>query len=310
VMLSRVAEALYWMGRYVERAEDTSRLLDVQLHALLEDPWGDEDRACRDLLRTMGIDDLSGPLDIAVTTQRLAFSRSDTSSITGALTAARENARGIRETLSSEVWECLNATYHELGQHETASTRLGPGRFLRYVRERSATVAGLIEGTMPQDDGWRFLMLGRSLERVDMTARLLSVGLHRPSPSWVPLLKCCSAYEAYLRTYRGAPEAGRVLEFLLLDRLFPRSVFAALSQAELCLAALEPAVGRVGVQDEARRRLGRMRTDLEFHQPAELVAGLPAVLDDLQGTCAEVGLLLAEKHFHSGQTSSWAVEAG
>lgn len=309
-MLSRVAEALYWMGRYVERAEDTSRLLDVRLHALLEDPWRDEAVACRDLLRTMGIDDVPAPVDIAATTHRLAFSRTDTSSIAGALVAARENARGVRETLSSEVWECLNATYHELGQHERSSTRLGPGRFLNHVRERAATVSGLIEGTMPKDDGWRFLVLGRSLERVDMTARLLSVGLQGPSPSWVALLKSCSAYEAYLRTYRVAPEPGRVVEFLLLDRLFPRSVFSALVQAEQILAELQPSAGRIGVQDEARRLLGRSRTDLEFHRPSELVGSLGEVLAGLQTMCAGVGEALAAKHFQSGHASSWAVEAG
>jgi uncharacterized alpha-E superfamily protein len=309
-MLSRVAEALYWTGRYVERAEDTSRLLDVQLHALLEDPWGDEEVACLDLLRTMGIKDVPPPVDIAVTTERLAFSKQDTSSIAGAWSAARDNARGVREILSSEVWECINGAYHELPAHQRTSGRLGPGRFLRHVRDRAATVGGLIDGTMPKDDAWRFLVLGRSVERVDMTSRLLWVALNGRTPSWVSLLKCCSAYEAYLRTYRVAPEQGRVLEFLLLDRLFPRSVFAALRQAEHCLEALEPAAGRVGVQDEARRQLGRVRTDLEFHRPADLVAGLGEVLTDLQSTCAEVGKALAVKHFRADNGSTWAVDAG
>lgn len=310
MMLSRVAEAMYWTGRYVERAEDTSRLLDVQLHALLENPWGDEGAACLDLLRTMGIDDVPDPVDIAVTTQRLAFSPQDTSSIAGAWSAARDNARGVREILSSEVWECLNSTFHELGGHQRSSARLGPGRFLRHVRERSATVAGLIDGTMPKDDAWHFLVLGRSIERVDMTARLLWVGLHGRNPSWVALLKCCSAYEAYLRTYRVTPEPGRVLEFLLLDRLFPRSVFAALVQAETCLEAIEPTAGRVGVQDEARRQLGRVRTDLEFQRAGDLVADLGPVLVDLQATCAEVGRAVAAKHFRAEQGDSWAVDAG
>lgn len=309
-MLSRVAEALYWTGRYVERAEDTSRLLDVQLHTLLEDPWGDEGVACLDLLRTMGIEDLAPPVDLAGTTQRLAFSRQDTSSIAGAWSAGRDNARGVREILSSEIWECLNGTYHELESHQRSSARNGPGRFLRHVRERSATFAGLIDTTMPKDDAWRFLVLGRSLERIDMTARLLWVGLHGRTTSSTTLLKCCSAYEAYLRTYRGPPEPSRVLEFLLLDRLFPRSVFAALTQAELCLEALEPNAGRVGVQDEARRQLGRVRTDLEFHRPADLAADIQHVLTDLQSTCTAVGNALAAKHFRAGYGETWAVETG
>lgn len=309
-MLSRVAEGLYWTGRYVERAEDTSRLLDVQLQALLEDPWGDEELACRDLLRTMGIDDVPSPVDVTGTTHRLTFARADTSSIAGAWAAARDNARGVREILSSEVWECLNGTYHELSSHERTSARLGPGRFLQLVRERAATVGGLVDGTMPRDDAWHFLVLGRSIERVDMTARLLWVALHGRRMSWIGLLKCCSAYEAYLRTYRVAPEPSRVLEFLLLDRLFPRSVFAALVQAERCLEALDPTDGRVGVQDEARRQLGRVRTDLEFYPSAELGSNLGAVLTGLQASCADVGASLAAKHFRGDPGSGWAVEVG
>lgn len=123
-------------------------------------------------------------------------------------------------------------------------------------------------------------------------------------------LKSCSAYEAYLRTYRAAPEPERVLEFLLLDRLFPRSVFAALTQAEDALRALEPASGRMGVQDEARRRLGRIRTDLEFQHPSALVTDLGPVLADLQASGAEISAALAAKHFSPAATGSWAVDAG
>jgi uncharacterized alpha-E superfamily protein len=310
-MLSRVAEALYWIGRYVERAEDTARLLDVHIHAIIEDPWVDEAAACRDVQRVMGLPD-DDPLTTARrTTQRLAFAREDTSSICGALIAARENARGVRESVSSEIWECLNATYHSLDAQEEASEHFGPFTFLRHVRDRAATLAGLVDGSMPRDDGWRFLMLGRSLERVDMTTRLLWVRRGRSSgPSWSELLKSCSAYEAYLRTYRSAVDPDRVVEFLVLDRLFPRSVFAALSQAEECLAGVDPSAGRTGVGDEARRLLGRARTDLEFRKPTDLYDELPSLLDSLQRTCAGVGNAVTERYFHHGTSTAWALEAG
>jgi uncharacterized alpha-E superfamily protein len=190
-VLSRVAESLYWIGRYVERAEDTSRLLNVHVHSLLEDPWVDEQAACHDLLSVMGIEVEPGtPLDVRATTARLAFERDDTSSIVGALCAARENARGVREALSSELWEALNATYHALPSQQAAAERHGPGGFFRFVRERAAIVAGLLDTTMSRDDGWRFLVLGQSLERVDMTSRLLWARVsHRGSGSgWISLL--------------------------------------------------------------------------------------------------------------------------
>ncbi len=310
-MLSRVAESLYWIGRYVERAEDTSRLLDVHVHTLIEDPWVDEHTACRDVLSVMGVPLPEGPLDARRTTATLAFNRGDTSSIVGALSAARENARGVREALSSELWEALNATYHALPAQQAAAERHGPGGFFRYVRERAAFIGGLLDGTMPRDDGWRFLVLGRSLERVDMTARLLwARGQQRGASSgWIGLLKSCSAHEAYLRTYRSAVEPEKVVEFLVLDRLFPRSVYAALVQAEACLVELDPTAGRVGTEDMARRLLGRARTDLEFRVSSDLLHELPALLDMLQRTCADVGSAVAGRYFHHTAALAWTAES-
>src|SRR5262245_45834106 len=139
-MLSRVAEALYWVGRYVERAEDTARLLDVHVHEVLEDPGIDGARAATLLLTVMG-----APADAghrAGLLDRLAYDPDGCSSITGALVAARDNARGAREALSEEIWECLNSTYNELPVRLAAARDFGPAPFLKYVRERTAAFAG------------------------------------------------------------------------------------------------------------------------------------------------------------------------
>ena len=143
-----------------------------------------------------------------------------------------------------------------------------PTPFFTYVKERAAILNGLADSTMSRDDGWLFLVLGRSLERVDMTARLLSAsfGDGTEQAELVTTLRCCSAHEAFLRTYRRRVEPDLVAEFLLLDRLFPRSAFHALELAEECLAQLQPGAGRAGLDDEARRILGRARTDLEFRR--------------------------------------------
>src|SRR4051812_4443618 len=277
-MLSRIAESLFWIGRYTERAEDTARILDVHFHLLLEDPWVDEVAACQGLFELMGVALPDGDLDERVVAERIAFDPGNPSSIVGALSAARENARGAREAISSEMWECLNATYNELPNQVAVATALGPHNFFRYVRERAAVMAGLADATLSRDDGWRFFVLGRSLERVDMTCRLLSArfGEGAGSPGWVTLLRSCSAHEAYLRTYRRAVDASLVAEFLLLDRLFPRSVYYALALAERCLADLSPTAGRAGVDDEARRGLGRARTDPQYKRGGEGVRGPPA----------------------------------
>lgn len=309
-MLSRIAESLYWVGRYVERAEDTARILDVHVHRRLEDPSVEEDAACKGLLGVMGLPPPSGPVDTAALIDRLAFDRAATASIAGALVAARENARSARDSISSEMWECLNATYNALPAVIARVAGSSPHAFFAYVKERAAILAGLADSTMSRDDGWRFLVLGRSLERVDMTARLLAATfVDAAGPSeWVTTLRSCSAHEAFLRTYRRRVEPDLVVEFLLLDRLFPRSAFHALGQAEECLAALQPGAGRAGLDDEARRILGRARTELEFRRVHELVADLPAYLGSLQSSCSEAGGAVAGRFFRQGAPVEWSLD--
>ncbi|HWG73920.1 MAG TPA: alpha-E domain-containing protein [Acidimicrobiales bacterium] len=309
-MLSRIAESLYWVGRYVERAEDTARILDVHVHHILGDPTVSEETACRVLLGVMGAKPPPGPLDTNRVVDILAFDASDACSIVGAIGAARENARGAREVLSTEMWECLNATWLAMAAQHRHAEEMGPHAFFQYVKERAAMMAGLADSTMASDDGWRFLVLGRSLERVDMTARLLLAAFCDPSgsPDWVTTLRSCSAHEAFLRTYKRGVDSSLVAEFLLLDRLFPRSAFHALGVAERCLAELGPSVGRAGQEDEGRRILGRARNELEFAGVRELLANVPSQLRALQSACAEAGDAVARRFFQQTASVEWKQE--
>ncbi|MDQ1397670.1 MAG: hypothetical protein QOG64_2929 [Acidimicrobiaceae bacterium] len=298
-MLSRIAESLYWLGRYIERAEDTARILDVHYHLLLEDRWVDEASACAALMEVMGVGDRAdAACDSDAVTRLLAFDPDYRGSIVGAMDAAWENARGAREAISSEMWESLNATHEAM-----ATADRSPHAFFAWVKERAAILAGLADSTMSRDDGWRFLVLGRSLERVDMTARLLSAryGESWGQAGWVTTLRCCSAHEAYLRTYQRAVDASLAAEFLVLDRLFPRSVFHALRTAEQCLVDVAPSMGRAGSDDEARRRLGQARTELEFRSVDELLADLPGHLFRLQQHCFDAGSAVAARYFRSSR---------
>ncbi|HVF13024.1 MAG TPA: alpha-E domain-containing protein, partial [Acidimicrobiales bacterium] len=160
-MLSRIAESLYWMGRYVERAEDTARILDVHVHRRLEDPSVEEEAACRAVLGVMGVKTDDTPCNAEGMLETLAFRTPDTTSIAGALSAARENARGARDAISSEMWECLNATHNALPAMVDRAVAVGPHLLFAYVKERAAILSGLADSTMSRDDGWRFLVLGR-----------------------------------------------------------------------------------------------------------------------------------------------------
>ncbi|MCU1448043.1 MAG: hypothetical protein JWP02_213, partial [Acidimicrobiales bacterium] len=241
-------------------------------------------------------------------TRVLAFDEDYGGSIVGALDAAWENARGAREAISSEMWECLNATHQALGWRAETGRDQTPHDFFRWVKERSAILAGLADSTMSRDDGWRFLVLGRSLERVDMTARLLSAryGDSWGQAGWVTTLRCCSAYEAYLQTYQRAVDASLAAEFLVLDRLFPRSVFSALRTAEESLAHLAPGTGRAGPDDDARRLLGRARNELEFRSADDLLSDLPGHLFRLQQHCFDAGGAVARRYFRATRLMEWS----
>jgi uncharacterized alpha-E superfamily protein len=332
-VLSRIAESLFWIGRYVERADDTARILDVHLQMLLEDPYLSETQACRALLAVMGVDvdpdeagddpgetgdartgDAPAPgtgqapdIDRVVVVDRLAFDDDHPSSILGSLGAARENARRARETVSSELWECLNMTW--IGLDAARGRATTPHHFFVWVRERSALVAGIADASMSRDDAWRFLTLGRALERADMTARLVATStISGGGASWTTLLRSCGAYESYVRTYRGVASDERAAEFLLLDRLFPRSVLHALNQAEECLEELAPATERAGVADQARRLLGRARTSLEYRSLGEVLADLPAEMEKVQRACSAASDAVARRYFPRPVTTAWIGE--
>jgi uncharacterized alpha-E superfamily protein len=239
------------------------------VHQLLEDSSVDPDHTSRVLLKVLGVTPPSSPLNVWSLTDLVAFTRGleGGCSIVDAISAARENARSAREVTSTELWECLNTTYNALSERERAAKRLGPHEFFSFIEGRAAMFAGLADSTLSRDDGYRFMVLGRAIERVDMTVRLLlsRVGDSAASPAWVTVLRSAGAHDTYLRTHRGVLDASRVVDFMLLDRLFPRSVFYSLRLAEHSLDELDQHPhSRVGATAETQRLLGRARSELEF----------------------------------------------
>jgi uncharacterized alpha-E superfamily protein len=311
-VLSRVAEALFWIGRYTERAEDTTRLLDVHVHQIIEDPVVDEAATCRVVATVMGWRD-HVPETMRAALNQLAFDPENPSSIVGSLTAAWQNARGTRESLSREIWSCLNTTYVELPQRVAAAREFGPATFFSHMRRRAAMLSGYVDTTIRRDEGYDFLALGQSLERADMTARLLAAAVSIPARGdhWVTTLRACSAHDAYLRASHQSVSGRPVVEFLLLDQLFPRSVLYALTAAEQALAQLEPAptqAGGRGRAGRARRIVGRLRAGLEFAPPDSLHDSMPERLHGIQRGVSEASEAVAAAHFASGAVVGWKVE--
>ncbi|HSV37913.1 MAG TPA: alpha-E domain-containing protein, partial [Nocardioidaceae bacterium] len=219
---------------------------------------------------------------------------------------ARESARRARETLSTEMWGAINTTWRAIPSGRVKGMRSDVA--LSWVRERAAVIAGIADSTMSRDDGWHFLVLGRSIERADMTARLLTTTALAggPAAGWQSALRACGAHEAFLRTYRGIEADQEAAEFLLLDRLFPRSIVSALTTAEQCLEELESSGQRVGFGDEAQRLLGRARAELEYRALADILPRLPQEMERLQRTCTEAAEAVAARYFETAEAISWA----
>jgi uncharacterized alpha-E superfamily protein len=308
-MLSRIAESLFWIGRYIERSDGTARILDVHLQLLLEDPWIEEDVACRSLLSVMGAE---MPPEDAVLTRAdvlaiLAVDRTQPASIAYSLNAARENARRAREVISTELWEVLNTTRARMPR-KVSSDKVH--EFFGWVRERSALAVGIIESATSRDEAWLFFTLGRSIERADMTARLLATRslTEASGPSWTTILRSVGAYEAYLRTYRGVPSARNAAEFLLLDRLFPRSILFSVTRAEQCMRDIEPRTDRVGVSDQALRLLGQIRSELEFRPIAEILDELTKHMDNVQLATSAASEAIRQRYFPTNAAPNWVRE--
>jgi uncharacterized alpha-E superfamily protein len=302
-MLSRIAESLYWIGRYVERADGTARIVDVVRLSLLETT---KSEAAELVLRMiMGIEP-SDNVSFDEVRDRLVFDAGNPSSIAGSWYAARENARRAREILPTDLWEVLNTAWfrwRNLGAPDATT------RHLSWTRDRAALIRGVADSSMSHDEAWDFLVLGRSLERADMTARLVATGtLQFAGLSWAGVLTACNATQAYTQTHRGVVDDGLTAAFLTLDRQFPRSVVYNLRFAEECLMRLRPANERMGISDEARRRLARIRTSIEYRQTDDVIADLAVQMGRVQAAVAESAAEVTKSYFPSRAVSMWTGE--
>ena len=311
-LLSRVAESTFWVGRYVERAEGTARILDVIVYQALEQIEEAGGPASARLLAVMGLPPDKSGADLWQVTERLARDPSSRSSIAGAINAARENTRAVRHVIPVELWERINGTWAELPHQWELARRVGPASYLAFVKMQTAAITGLADTTMSRDQTWLFFTLGRCLERTDVVARqLASLSFSFddvPDSGLVMLLRSCGGYEPYLRLSQGVVGAGRVLDFLLRDRLFPRSAFASLTVAEDCLAQIS--MGRSDEWDEARGLIGLARAELEYSPPASLAAGLDSRLERLQRTISQVSDAVTRRYFAHDLPTQWRSGAG
>ncbi len=295
MMLARVADSLYWLGRYIERAEHLSRLSSVMLNATL-DQTDSGVQAVWIALSAVGEPEMSGAVGSFEAAEALVLDRSDPNSVVSSLARARENARQVRDQITTETWERLNLLYLKVTDKNAhrefadASTT-----FLHDVIADLHLFKGAADTTMSHGESWRFMMLGMYLERAQLVSRLLEV-CFAESPgrqindhiALVSLLRMACALEPYLRVYTAEIEPRHILEFLVFDPDFPRSIRFATSQIEGNLSALARR-GETNDRAGPERIAGRLKARLEFADIHELeTQGAGALLTTVVNECARI----------------------
>jgi uncharacterized alpha-E superfamily protein len=311
-MLSRVADAVYWMSRYVERAENVARFIDVNLGMMLEAPAGQRP-GWEPLVLTTGDHDWFarryGEFSAATVTRFLSFDREYPNSIVSSIARARENARSVREIISREMWQALNEFYLMVSSADQDQQPLEErSEFFGRVKLFGIHFAGVTDATLSHGDPWHFARLGRMLERADKTSRILDVkyfillptvrdvGTTLDQLGWAALLSSASALQMYRQRYH-VTHPTHVAEFLLLDAAFPRSIRHCVGVAEKSLHALG---GGKKTRDEAEQRLDALRAELDSADIEEIVGrGLHQYLDRIQVALNDIGSAIGRRFFNS-----------
>ncbi|HYI95446.1 MAG TPA: alpha-E domain-containing protein [Bryobacteraceae bacterium] len=313
-MLSRIADSLFWMSRYMARAEDTARLLDVTYHMLLEQSQDSYQLRWDRIITITGEQELFYKFYDEATPHNvfefLAFREDNGNSVVSCLNRVRENARTMRDRISREMWENINTLYHSVKAFDPkVEIHNGPHRFCTHIVFASHGFYGVTDGTLPRNEGWHFLEAGRALERAETTARIVDVEYHKLLQSsvqvaqpdnhqWMAVLKSVAAYEIYRREYHSRIDPQKVAELLILHPRHPRSIRFNVALLQTALRSISGASPHT-YASEAERLTGKLHDTLVYDRIEDIFArGLHFFLTDLQKTCRGIGENIARKYFY------------
>jgi uncharacterized alpha-E superfamily protein len=308
-MLSRVADSLYWMGRYIERAEHTARLVDVELQLWLDQSPEMGAGRWRFLLEALNAPCADGPVDPTKLVNTLVFSRRNASSIVSCVAIARENLRHVREQCSTRMWEQLNRLYLDvMDVRPEEEWLLRSHDFFSLVTEGAYLFHGITDATMSHGEGWQFIQLGRYVERADTLTTLLETHFKRMTTDfarpvegaeyleWVGLLRDCVAFEAYCKKHTAEIRPMRVAEFLILNPEFPHSIRFSVDRVNAALHLISDLTQRTAKLPT--RIAGRLRAQISYSQIEEIVAeGVHTYLQNVRKDCTEIHSAINEIYF-------------
>lgn len=318
-MLSRVADSLYWMSRYLERAENTTRQLDVTMSLMLDSGGANEEGRWQRLLASLGSPaglQWDGALDEMAAA--IIFDSLNPASVIFCINGARENARQAREEISTEQWQRLNRLFHQMhSPHAQAQFGAGINDALSSIIDGIHLFQGVGDSTMIHGQGWQFIRLGRYLERAYATATMLEV-YHKEMFSQrehtgyqylelVGLLRCCTAFEAYCQVYTADVQSDRILEFLLLNRDFPHAIRYCVDCIRSAIDSIQNTGGRRS-PDELTAGIGRLHAMLGYTTISEILSTDTAdFLHRIREQCLRIHELIYRYYVHYSIQSALAV---
>ncbi len=326
-MLSRVANSIYWLNRYIERAENYARFVDVNFNLALDLPPDVEEQWEPLVIATADNNKFKEHYDSPTRDNIIHFMTFDAqnpNSILSCLQSARENARTIRETISKEMWEHVNRLYWKV-KDAAAARRAWEMRhfqdFFEEIKLNCQTFYGIIDSTITRNEGWHFGRLGRMLERADKTTRFLDVKYFTLLPNldavgspldlllWSSVLKSVSAYNMYRQQFKLINSA-HIVDFLILDKNFPRAVLYCIRQAELSLYEISGVNITGGYSNPAERKLSKLRSEVEFTEIEGIFGtGLHQYLDDFQTRNNAVGKSISQTYFELKPIEDYASQS-
>jgi uncharacterized alpha-E superfamily protein len=307
-MLTRIAESCYWLGHLLERADYSARLLDVHYHNLLQSHPSESQRLSRHVADVMGVNKEVAFTGVEDAMYYIGFNKEFPGSIVNSISNLAMNAKAVQDTIPTELFEVIYGTDKALAK-KMLDPNMSIHSLYQWIRNRTMMIHGVINESLVRDDSYHFLNIGRCIERIDMTARMVNVrcAMAHDSSAWITMLRSCGAFEGFMRTSGDLSDTNSIIEFLLRNTNFPRSVLASASNALSSIQKLsdDPTNNDFSNEKDPKFILGRFCAEIEFTSIENVANNLDEELYKLGYATELINNSITATYFQSTNAINW-----
>lgn len=307
-MLSRIAQSCYWVGHLVERADYSARLLDVHYHNLLQSHPSESQRVSRHIAQVMGVDPSEEFNNVEEAMYYIGFNQNFPGSIVTSIQNLAINAKAIQDTIPTELFEVIYATNKALNEKIENNVNSVHSLYT-WIRNRTMMIHGVIDESLVRDDSYHFLNIGRCIERIDMTARMVNIrcAMSHDSSAWITMLRSCGAFEGFMRVSGDLSDTNSIIEFLLRNTNFPRSILSSASNALSSVQQLtdDPVQNDFSNERDPKFILGRFCAEIEFTSIENVANNLDEELYKLGKAAIAISNSISSTYFQTSNAINW-----